>query len=91
MPPATQAGGSCRIVDQEAATGIVGFPVKAGISSGAGVSKGGVQKVDGCAYAQIAVFSGESFITVAVTRADADVAKSQAEAIATAKVLIGGS
>jgi hypothetical protein len=50
IPPATKASGSCRIIDQAAAASIVGFPVKAGISSGAGVSKGGIQKVDGCAY-----------------------------------------
>ncbi|MHB8300261.1 MAG: hypothetical protein ACYDDW_17265 [Dermatophilaceae bacterium] len=154
IPPATKASGFCRIIDQAAAAGIVGFPVKAGISSGAGVSKGGIQKVDDCTYlsagsgslgytvlkvpasagqtmiaaaqarmaaaqssgspakafqaglpqslaftmtlpkgvdAQIAVLNGEQFITVAVTRTDADVAKSQAEAIAAAKVLIGAS
>jgi len=50
IPPAAKASGSCRIIDQAAAASIVGFPVKAGIGSGAGVSTGGIQKVDGCAY-----------------------------------------
>ncbi len=154
IPPATKASGSCRIIDQAAAASIVGFPVKAGISSGAGFSKGGIQKVDGCAYlsagsgslgytvlkvpasagqtmiaaaqgrmaaaqssgspakafqaglpqslaftmtlplgvdAQVVVLNGEQFITVAVTRTDGDLAKSQASAIAAAKVLIAAS
>ncbi|MHB8275768.1 MAG: hypothetical protein ACYDC9_13580 [Dermatophilaceae bacterium] len=153
IPPATKASGFCRIIDQAAAAGIVGFPVKAGISSGAGVSKGGIQKVDGCAYlsagsgslgytvlkvpasagqemfaavqarmaaaqssgsvkafqaglpqsvaftmtlpkgldAEVTVLNGEQFITVIVTRTDGDLAKSQASAIAAAKVLIGAS
>ncbi|MHB1475880.1 MAG: hypothetical protein ACYCV4_20080, partial [Dermatophilaceae bacterium] len=154
IPPAPNPSGSCRKIDPAAAAGMVGFPFKAGIDSGAGVSTGGIQKVDGCAYlspgsgslgytvakvpasvgqtmmasaqarmaaaqssgspakafqaglpqslaftmtlpkgvdAQIAVLNGEQFITVAVTRTDADVAKSQAEAIAAAKVLIGAS
>jgi len=50
IPPATKASGSCRTIDQAAAARIVGFPVKAGTDSGAGVSTGGIQKVDGCAY-----------------------------------------
>jgi hypothetical protein len=50
IPPATKASGSCRTIDQAAAARIVGFPVKAGTDSGAGVSTGGITKVDGCAY-----------------------------------------
>jgi hypothetical protein len=130
---------------------MVGYPVPAGTDSGAGVSTGGIQKVDGCAYltagsgslgytvikvpasagqmmiasakarmaaaqssgspakafqaglpqslaftmtlpkgldAQVNVLNGEQFITVIVTRTDGDAAKSQASAIAAAKVLI---
>ena len=50
IPPAAKASGFCRTIDQTAADSIVGFPVRAGIDSGASVSKGGIQKVDGCAY-----------------------------------------
>ena len=50
IPPAAKASGFCRTIDQTAAASIVGFPVRAGIDSGASVSKGGIQKVDGCAY-----------------------------------------
>lgn len=51
IPPAAKASGSCHTIDQAAAASIVGFPVRAGIDSGTGVSMGGgIQKVDGCAY-----------------------------------------